>query len=494
MQHVDKRLALKAPTTQSAPARQKRGGPAFSTIAKKTPPKIRFSSFEIGKKRGVADGVQQQVGAQQQADGALQQWLRAGNGQQPLYEEARKYLLRGPPYRGTHARDTKESIKELGATWMKNPLKLDEVHNDVAFGWFGTTSEKVLVDLIRMPQITQKRRKYHSPPPWKACACDEPIEESVPQWMPLEVPEKSHEMIVVLILQHDNHVRSLLESQAKAAAAASDSKERDRQNTQRMNDIPADTVADIAEIARRFNIVWNNEMSADASRCTALGPHSGISSCRRAMRALMYDICSSDEIVSGMYAKERRAHNVVLRKKVVDEYGVDSSQVDVGSASTGCYMFGNGKGMLAVPTDRQWETIRQAFQNAEYARIATGQTLSKCTKVCDTWCTSCTSLVTEQFGDCSCLNVNWQWCDSCRSAFNTDQDCGCSNPELWSRQQHKCKTASQLMEYSGAMAPYNSTDEQPDEQTDEQRDEQTANESTANEQDTKETLEHLWRL
>ena len=108
-------FALRAPGKDDKPLGQKRKA-AFDAAPKKQPGKLQFSTSNLSKKPGDdAEDGKQDAALQQNKDGKLQRWLQAGGGDRPGMEEARDYLLRGTPYKGSHARNTKDAVKEAGA-------------------------------------------------------------------------------------------------------------------------------------------------------------------------------------------------------------------------------------------------------------------------------------------------------------------------------------------------------------------------------------------
>lgn len=419
-----------------APLKQKRKA-AFALVAPtKQPAKLQFSTANVGKKPGAKEEEKEEQ-AMAQKDGKLQQWLKAGNGDRPGMEEAREYLLRGIPYKGTHARNTKEAIKETGGKWHKNPLKLNDEFDGISPGWFCAMSEQVLTDLIRMPKIKKEQ------PPWMAKYKDR--EEWQSQWVPIDVPEKSFDNVVLLIIEYEMETKEKLELAAKAATRARNAKEAARLNSQRHNDIPLDSEAEIAELKERFGIKWTDDMSAEASRSPVLGPHSGISSCRRAMRGLHLKVCTADEVRTGRYISDaiNRAKANSKNDKGAGSSDeptfTDYNKIPITSASSGCYMFGTGPGMIRLPNEKEWEKLKEKMQEKDALCVRSlGKQSAETPFNKETWCTSCVCRVIEQFNDCSCSTRTWTWCVGCYHACCLEQDCSCEEPGEWARKQSAC--------------------------------------------------------
>lgn len=431
-----KSFELRAARKDDMPVKRARKA-AFAAVApKKQPAKLQFSSSNVGKTSGAKVQGKEEESATK--DGKLQVWLKAGNADRPGCEEARDYLLKGIPYRGSHARNTKEAVKEQGAVWMKNPLKINEERDGITPGWFVAHTEKALIDLIRMPRIKKER------PPWMT-AKYKSEEETQPQWVPLDVPEKSHNTIVLLILEFEAFEQEKFELQTKALTKARNAKEEAKLNSQKHHDMPPDLPADIAMMKERWGIKWTEDMADASGRCPALGPSTGISCVRRAHRGLHLKVCTIGEVTSGVYL----SNATVLRKQNLAGVAgsissnvpdfIDYTQMKITSASSGCYMFGKGPGMIPVPTEWQQLPIRDASEAVEHARVVNrgggGNAVPD-----NTWCVSCVSCIMEQFNDCSCMNpcIEWNWCGLCHCAWHEGQDCSCKSADEWQRRQSKC--------------------------------------------------------
>ncbi len=421
-------FALKVPGRDSAPIKQKRKAAFDKAPSKKQLPKLSFSSANNNKKPNESQDVEAPEVAAQNKDGKLQQWLRSGNGDRPGMEEAREYLLRGTPYRGQHAFTSKDAIKELGAVWVKNPLKKDEARDGISFGWFCAQTDGVLIDLIRMPHVARASRNSRT--------------DQVPQWSPIDVPVESHELVVRLIMEFQAHERERFVMETKAANEARDAKKAAERSALFNTGIPENTQGDIDQLRDDWGVVWTEAMEAAASRCPGLGPHSGISPARRAVRGLLFKVCTANEVINGEYQSDvlqtnRDFHNGIETLGGVESMTnvVDYTKVPVLNAMSGMYMFGKGRGMLEWPQE-----ITSCHSNA------TAKTISVTGDAQQTFCTGCTSEIVQQFGGCSCDGLeSWEWCNECHTAFHAEQACRCAHsggPRSWDVEQEKCKAES----------------------------------------------------
>lgn len=444
-------FALRAPQKDEKPTAQKRKA-AFAAVApKKQPPKISFSTANTAKRPENDTDNPKAEAVVQKKDGKLQLWLGAGNGDRPGCEEARDYLMRGTPYKGTHASGCKDVVKDAGARWMPNPLKLDKNvphwRDGISNGWFVAHTEHDLIELINLPyvpRVANSRFNEHR----------QPLE--VPQWTPIDVPAKSRDIVVLLIREFEAFRKDENEREQKTLAKERDAKEEAKRSAQQHNNVPADVKADIDNIKTKWGIHWTDDMSLAAMRCPALGPHSGISSIRRVLRGLHLKCCTVDEVISGAYESDAAAARKARLKlkqpsdaegDVVDDAPLeytDYTKVPIVGPSSGCYMIGTGPGMLTPATDSEWEAIRE--RSARYDR--------RCIKASkqgadgleaqaspfaslETWCIACTAQVIQQFNDCSCAHEeHWQWCVECHGAWHSKlQPCRCGAPEKWDQQQ-----------------------------------------------------------
>jgi hypothetical protein len=431
-----------------APLKQKRKAAFALAAPTKQPAKLQFSTANVGKKPGSKE-QQKEDAAAAKKDSKLQLWLQAGHGDRPGMEEAREYLMRGIPYKGTHARNTKDAVKDQGAVWMKNPLKLNDERDGISPGWFVAHSERALIDLIRMPRIKSNvpdwMKKYKK------------VDETEPQWSPIDVPEASHEMVVLLILEYEADVKEKFELEQKVANRARDAKEQAKLNSQRTDGIPADSEEHIARIKRDWGIVWTEDMAMAASRCPGLGPHMGTSSVFRAIRGLHLKVCTPQEVKAGVYTMDagRRTKAQLMQQHAgssTDDAPVefiDYTKVPIVNATSGCYMFGKGDGMIPLPTDSEWTALKEALQEADLrSHVALSANDDAPSAPRQTFCTSCLCEIMEQFNDCSCnkneTSREWEWCDDCNCAYSSGQVCACEAPAEWARQQQKCREENEL--------------------------------------------------
>ena len=146
-------LGLKQATRDTKPivVRMKRARPAKPTFSTKNI----AERIDEGKEAGAA------ATAAAPYDSLLARWLRDGHGDRDGFFEAREYLLKGPPYKGSSRFDAKDTIKELGAKWVPNALKDKGDANDKrCYGWWSAVDEATLAALIRLPLDEKSRRRW----------------------------------------------------------------------------------------------------------------------------------------------------------------------------------------------------------------------------------------------------------------------------------------------------------------------------------------------
>lgn len=403
--------------------------PVVKKAVPKRQPKPSFSSTEVGKKHKPANKEQATHTLVLSKAGKFQQWLASGGGDRPGCEEAREYLMRGAPYRGTSLFLAKEDIKELGGKWLPNPLKIDkEAKDGIARGWWSAPSETELAALIRMPRTDERGRR---------------------SWTALDVPEQSHDTIVFLMREFEAGEREKDELSRKALEKERDAKNKAKAAASNSLEVPPDADADIDELFKMYSIVWTPVMAVASSRSGDLGPHTGISSVRRTLRALRHRVCTTEEVRSGEY-KSDEAKRLKQRSASGDADAsgeaagpsyTDYTRVPLRNAFSGCYMFGNGPGMILLPTAREWETISAEVHSENTGGVAGYVDVPVKWTTAETWCTSCVSEIDVQFGDCSCMKEDlvWWWCTVCLHAYSDIQACRCKQPDEWTAHQQKTR-------------------------------------------------------
>ena len=141
---------------------KERRRPGLSKGPVKQKPKPQFSTKAIGQKPGQAEAeaaAAKEAKAKAVPDSAFIAWLRAGNGNRAETQNARNYLLEGPPFLGLHDYERKEAVRDAGAVWNKNPQKQEGcTDKSIRFGWYGAPNERVLEALLELePREKEKR-------------------------------------------------------------------------------------------------------------------------------------------------------------------------------------------------------------------------------------------------------------------------------------------------------------------------------------------------
>ena len=136
-------------------------------------------------------------------------------------------------------------------------------------------------------------------------------------------------------------------------------------------------------------------------------------------------------------AYRNRSNRRVQRSLAEDE--AIASDATNAIVNTNVAMFGSGIGMIALPTDAEWEAMRE-----QYARSHHQPTWNNTIKVPEyrpTICLRCETELLEQFMECSCkVDSRWKRCTVCSAAYNAEQRCACpiagaSDAVDWEAQQ-----------------------------------------------------------
>lgn len=429
------KFALRAPTTADKPVKVPRT--AALTGKKATKPK----PF---KPKGEDDAEEKKVVVK---DTGFILWLKEGNGARDSYMEAREYLMRGPPFKGTSAFDAKEKLKDQGAKWVPNPLKVKGAKDGIVGGWWSAWDERALESLVSVPMGDDGRR----------------------QWTAVDVPPEYNVNIVRLMREYevsDAESRRIAED---AARRARDAKEDAKAALRAGEGIEPDLDVDLAAFKLKYGIEPTESMLAASARAPNFGPQVGISRIRRLNRALHLKIVTVEQartldFFNDRWSKKRNrdestdATAVVAAGPSEPEF-TDYTKMKVAGPSSGCFMFGKGPGMIPMPTDAEWEQLTRKGTAREMKKIKPlpdGYVMRTHRR---TYCESCVGEIHEQFGDCSCMkdgtNREWVWCEECFTATCGSQACECkskSNEEWAHRQNKTCAEAKRRSDAAAAEA------------------------------------------
>lgn len=187
-------------------------------------------------------------------DEALNKWLVKfdAEGEQP-WEEARDYLLRGPPFKGKHDKLYKASIKETGVRWLENPNRVEGDRN-IPWGWM------VAHDVKELKAVLNLSRKLDGERAWLPCDIGDVSMRFVDELLEMYATHRAKE---------DDKAREAEDARRKAKEAALG---------RGSGVLQADLVNDIQAIAEYMKNggypewEYDRELIASSAACSALGP------------------------------------------------------------------------------------------------------------------------------------------------------------------------------------------------------------------------------
>ena len=353
-------------------------------------------------------------------------------------DEVLVYLRKGPPYPGTALFEAKEQVKGCGARWVPNARAGEEGEPR---GWWSAESVMAVEKLLALPKMSVQTRYGKS------------YEKA--QWTP---SLHNDSLIMMQIVKKTLRDFRAYESRRAAAAVADQlaAKQR-RDEALRSSDlcIPPDDVKTVETLrCSPYFVDWNS-LDGVSICCTNsnLGPHDGVSHAQRVLRGLRLDLLEptgNESCLGGVriskaerereectIAYRNRSNRRVQRSLAEDE--AIASDATNAIVNTNVAMFGSGIGMIALPTDAEWEAMRE-----QYARSHHQPTWNNTIKVPEyrpTICLRCETELLEQFMECSCkVDSRWKRCTVCSAAYNAEQRCACpiagaSDAVDWEAQQ-----------------------------------------------------------
>ena len=451
----DGRLVIKflhAPKHDQKISKEKQR-PGLSKRPVKFTPKPQFSTKAIGQMPGVVDHESEANPLTRDArlpDSPFVAWLKAGHANRPETQNVRNYLMRGPPFLGTHYTAAKGEIRDAGAVWCKNPAhKEGRSGRGIPYGWYAAPNERVLVHLLEMKPILHTgggggRRNcdvdYVSPWDPKAVDGTDRGAELRCNWQQSSL-FVSGEMILQLLAEHAFYAERVAREDRDNAQAAAE----ERENLRRARDIAAGRTADgMAEIDRlqtEYGVTWSATLAHAAARSEVLGPASGISAVERVLRALDLGVVEKVDVCAHRFVDQ-------CKKDAVKGALLNSNQVDDAlakdynweSPAAPVLMFGrNHPWTIALPTEAELARSRKDhYMNCD--PCATGRQVPPSRT---TYCERCNEVVLVQFGDCACgeeVGGRWEMCPTCRAMCHVgnpggQQSCACADEEQWQRTQ-----------------------------------------------------------
>lgn len=345
--------------------------------------------------------------------GALQQWLKT-HGDREGFMFAREFLLKGAPYKGTSGFDDKEAVKELGATWLANPLKIKGERDGITGGWWVAGNEIGLAKLIGAP-LSKKKKKNRI-------------------WTPLDVPADEVDAVARLIHEFEGSckMKDRLDREERTASEAARALATAARHLQA--GIPPDEEPS-REALRALGVEYDDAMGRAASAAPALGPHVGISPANRLLRGIRLTIVSVAQANAKRFGRGggRRARDGRPADADADVAPVNYKRSRVVDASTGSFMFGESPNAIPFPNPNELKRCIEAIYEEDQERIRRSNSPVASNR--RTWCDDCHHEVLEQFNTCGCTD-EWFWCSSCSCGHRRGQPCACSvGDAAWQRQQ-----------------------------------------------------------
>jgi hypothetical protein len=302
-------------------------------------------------------------------------------------------LFSNPPWRGTHLRGYKASLRACGLRWQSNDYKRPEYD---AFGYYETSDPVVLHKVMRLRTYDDEERLWPTDLAESVCA---EIQRVATAFAHRGKQNKR---------KATSAAAEPLKSAAESAAARAAAGEAARRRELRVWD---DSDRDLQRLADFYDI------DADTVRRSAvldIGPRSGHSDANRVLRALRYRLITPESLRSSILERERAQAQVAM--------SVHSEQHTRWAESSHGWFVANEpveQNVLVHPDDdadaepARGDGKRRAATTAAIAAFAT------------TTCGECRSVVhINQFSDCSCGRV-WEWCAKCARAYSADQACQC---------------------------------------------------------------------
>ena len=355
-----------------------------------------------------------------------------------------QYLRRSAPFKGTHIKGYKATLKEAGLRWWKNE---DHIQNDRSspFGWFVACCLADLKRVLQLP-LTKSGEKA---------------------WFPVDIPEEDSAIVCRYVLEvideFEDRKRQKLERDRLAALnSKTDKEKRLRQDAAGM--VVDDRPEEIAKLVDKLSVsddnVWkyDAELIKKSATSDRLGPAMSTNALR-VLRALHLKILTPEEVRAGDFqGVDIRSINADRMKRERASVASVAAAAAPASSSSSSAPRPVKKAKVAVreedidhlkmyeqtrvylktdeeleseSKDQQDEASGQAKDDANaqkemFAKAAEMAKTLKSRQRKPTICGECQELVNEQFG-CSCLRVDWVTCYVCFQATNSKmKTCMCA--------------------------------------------------------------------
>ena len=380
---------LQPPVAGQKIAKEKRR-PGLSKGPVKQQAKPQFSTKAIGQTPGQAEAeaaAAKEAKARAVADAPIVAWLKAGHANRPESQDARNYLLRGPPYLGMHDYERKEAVRDAGAVWNKNPQKKEGcTDRSIRFGWYGAPNARVLEALLELePREKEARYGGGTYPcyPFHPLGCGKAA--------------SAVDTILQILGEHAHHAETTARTEREAAQAAQEKRAELQREKDRAAGRAADGDAEIARLRDVYGVKWCPALAKVARSALLLGPTVGISEVERVLRGLDLQIVEAADVRKHKFVDHIRSgkREAGPSSSAAADDGLPAKDYNWEPADAPVLLFGKKHArMIKMPTDSEFERERAA-------QIAPEPPGARSVRPLETHCLNCSVVVWDQFPRCS---------------------------------------------------------------------------------------------
>lgn len=352
-------------------------------------------------------------------DDALMEWLRKYDTEgDDRMDQARDYLMRGPPFKGTHDKNYKSSIKEHGLEYIKNSEFVEGSFNGQKFGWWSAHDTKELKAVLTMA------RKHNGDRAWSPCDLD----------------DIAMSFVDSLLEQYGEYKK---EKEEKARQEEEERRKAKEKALGRGSGVYCeDLMVDIQSIAEYMKAggypdwEYDRALIASSAACAALGPMTPTHAIR-VRRGLRFNLITPKQVHLGQWdtdatiaMRKREEAADANNKRQRDASNLESKEVEKRKALE----LRAKNAVQVLQRDDEMEVEKLPIDDYEQTRPS--WMTDKChlyvmvdTSLKDTACGECGVEIHEQFMDCGCTLRAWKKCVKCLSAYCDEQRCQCDAGE-----------------------------------------------------------------
>lgn len=326
-------------------------------------------------------------------------------------DQAREFLMRGPPFRGIHDKQYKASIKEAGLQWLKNPDFVEgEWGTGQRFGWY------VAHDIKELKAVLSMARKVDGERAWSPCDMDEIATRAVNELMDQHAEVKR---------KKDDEMRVAEEERRKAKEQALG-----RGSGMQQADLPHDiqAIAEYMAVGGYPDWKYDRELIASSAACAALGPITPTHAIR-VRRGLRFNIITPKQVHLGQWdsdaviAMRKRENAVTLASKRHRE-AMNMEQEE--ESKLKALKKKAETATRVLKRDDEMEVVEDNSMTSADAASGVKYYPMKDTALRLTECAACKTIIHEQFMDCGCIARWWKKCEDCLQAYSDVQRCRCN--------------------------------------------------------------------